>query len=118
MADERRPPARAETIAVAPRTKARERGIDKPQLVGDPSHFVNLDVSRGVRRARHETSVMLPCRWNLGGHGGQVMVLANLHRQPDRHAIATDGESHQLEKARKCVFSTSPSARNTTNRPA
>ena len=118
LADEGRPPAGTETVTVATGAKTRERRVDKPQFVVHPRHLMNLDVPRGIGRTRQETSVVLAFRLYFRGHGREVMVLANLHRQPDRQAISANGQSHRLGKAAEVRVQHAAIARNITRRPA
>ena len=46
--DERRPPARHETIAAVEGAETREARVDEPQVVAGPGHFVNLHVTGDV----------------------------------------------------------------------
>ena len=71
--------------------------VDKPETVGSPSHFVDVDISSDVHVAGEIAGIVFANGLEFGGHIGDVAKFPNARTTPDRHPASSVGcQSHWL----------------------
>src|SRR5262249_31523607 len=99
--DERRPPARHETVLGVQRTQAREARVDHPKFVTGPRYLMNADVAGDVAGARQITRIVQAARLDLRGEVGGVPKHPDLAVRAKRKTAGRPGPAPRA--ARRCA---------------
>ena len=96
-ADERRPPARIETVLGVERAKTTEARVDDPELVVDISReLMDIDVAGDMNAARQIAGVVLSRRFQLFRHRRHIAILPDGISATDRQPVLIGDDAHRL----------------------